>query len=38
MTRIDATFERLARAKKKAFVAYIMAGDPNYDVSSDLMA
>ncbi|MEK9735031.1 MAG: tryptophan synthase subunit alpha [Paracoccaceae bacterium] len=38
MTRIDATFERLARAKKKAFVAYIMAGDPNYDLSSDLMA
>jgi len=37
MTRIDATFERLARAKKKAFVAYIMAGDPNYDVSSELM-
>jgi tryptophan synthase alpha chain len=38
MTRIDATFERLAREEKKAFVAYIMAGDPNYDVSSDLMA
>jgi len=38
MTRIDATFERLAREEKKAFVAYIMAGDPNYDESSDLMA
>ena len=38
MTRIDATFERLAKANKKAFVAYIMAGDPSYDVSSDLMA
>lgn len=37
MTRIDAMFERLAREEKKAFVAYIMAGDPNYDVSSDLM-
>ncbi len=38
MTRIDATFERLAREEKKAFVAYIMAGDPNDDVSSELMA
>ena len=38
MTRIDTTFERLAKANKKAFVAYIMAGDPNYDTSADLMA
>ncbi len=38
MTRIDATFERLAKENKKAFVAYIMAGDPTYDLSSDLMA
>ena len=38
MTRIDATFERLAKANKKAFVAYIMAGDPSYDASADLMA
>lgn len=38
MTRIDATFERLAKVNKKAFVAYIMAGDPSYDASADLMA
>ncbi len=38
MTRIDATFERLAKVNKKAFVAYIMAGDPTYDASADLMA
>ena len=38
MTRIDATFARLAKENKKAFVAYIMAGDPNYDVSAVLMA
>ena len=38
MTRIDATFERLTKVNKKAFVAYIMAGDPTYDASADLMA
>jgi tryptophan synthase alpha chain len=34
MTRIDATFARLRAARKKAFVAYIMGGDP--DVSTAL--
>ena len=29
MTRIDATFARLRAANRKAFVAYIMAGDPD---------
>ena len=29
MTRIDNTFARLRSQSKKAFVAYIMAGDPN---------
>jgi tryptophan synthase alpha chain len=29
MTRIDDTFARLRTTRKKAFVAYIMAGDPN---------
>ncbi len=29
MTRIDATFARLKSQNKKAFVAYIMAGDPD---------
>ncbi|MBC7675960.1 MAG: tryptophan synthase subunit alpha, partial [Rhodoferax sp.] len=31
MTRIDDTFARLRAQNKKAFVAYIMAGDPNVD-------
>ena len=34
MTRIDDTFARLTAARKKAFVAYIMAGDP--DVATSL--
>ena len=34
MTRIDDTFARLKAARKKAFVAYIMAGDP--DVATSL--
>jgi tryptophan synthase alpha chain len=29
MTRIDDTFARLKSQGKKAFVAYIMAGDPD---------
>ncbi|MBZ0130666.1 MAG: tryptophan synthase subunit alpha [Rhodobacteraceae bacterium] len=33
MTRIDATFQRLKAEGKKAFVAYVMAGDPDYDTS-----
>lgn len=33
MTRIDAKFTELAAAGKKAFVAYVMAGDPDYDTS-----
>ena len=38
MTRIEATFKRLSKEKQKAFVAYIMAGDPNLKVSEELMA
>ena len=38
MTRIDATFKRLAKNGQKAFVAYIMAGDPNPEISAELMA
>ena len=34
MTRIDGTFIRLAASGKKAFVAYVMAGDP--DVATSL--
>ena len=37
MTRIDDTFARLRAQNKKAFVAYIMAGDPNVDVSFAVM-
>ncbi|MFK7753520.1 MAG: tryptophan synthase subunit alpha [Sedimentitalea sp.] len=33
MTRIDAKFAELTAAGQKAFVAYVMAGDPDYDTS-----
>ena len=33
MSRIDATFADLNARGRKAFVAYVMAGDPNYDTS-----
>ncbi|MGB1887705.1 MAG: tryptophan synthase subunit alpha, partial [Paracoccaceae bacterium] len=33
MTRIDDTFARLNAEGKKAFVAYVMAGDPDFDTS-----
>ncbi len=37
MTRIDAKFAELRAADKKAFVAYVMAGDPDYDRSLALV-
>ncbi len=37
MTRIDDKFAALAAEAKTAFVAFIMAGDPNYDTSLALM-
>ena len=37
MTRIDAKFAALKAEGKKAFVAYIMAGDPNYDTSLEVV-
>ena len=37
MTRIDDTFARLAAARKKAFVAYVMAGDPDVATSFAVM-
>ena len=37
MTRIDTTFQRLKDEGRKAFVAYIMAGDPDHDTSFDVM-
>src|SRR6056297_3526629 len=37
MTRIDAKFAALKAEGKKAFVAYVMAGDPDYDTSLELV-
>jgi tryptophan synthase alpha chain len=37
MTRIDAKFAELNAAGKKAFVAYVMAGDPDYDRSLEIV-
>jgi tryptophan synthase alpha chain len=37
MTRIDATFARLRADGKKAFVAYLMAGDPDYETSLQIV-
>ncbi len=37
MTRIDATFAKLKVRNRSAFVAFIMAGDPNYDHSLAVM-
>ncbi len=37
MTRIDDTFAALRKEGRRAFVSYIMAGDPDYDTSLELM-
>lgn len=37
MTRIDDTFARLKSDGKKAFVAYVMAGDPDYETSLEVV-
>ncbi|MGB7243935.1 MAG: tryptophan synthase subunit alpha [Sulfitobacter sp.] len=37
MTRIDAKFAELSAAGKKAFVSYVMAGDPDYDTSLEIV-
>lgn len=37
MTRIDAKFAALNAAGRKAFVAYVMAGDPDYDTSLQIV-
>ncbi len=37
MTRIDAKFAELAANGKKAFVAYVMAGDPDYDTALEVV-
>ena len=37
MTRIDIRFDELKAAGKKAFVSYIMAGDPDVERSFEVM-
>lgn len=37
MTRIDAKFAELSAAGKKAFVSYVMAGDPDYATSLEIV-
>ena len=37
MTRIDAKFAELKAAGKKAFVTYVMAGDPDYSTSLEVV-
>jgi tryptophan synthase alpha chain len=37
MTRIDDTFARLKAEGRKAFVAYVMAGDPDYETSLEVV-
>ena len=37
MTRIDAKFADLRERGKKAFVAYVMAGDPDYDTALEIV-
>ncbi len=35
--RIDSTFARLRETQQKAFVAYVAAGDPNFDTSLEII-
>ncbi|KNG92520.1 tryptophan synthase subunit alpha [Pseudaestuariivita atlantica] len=37
MSRIDAKFAELRKAGKKAFVSYVMAGDPDYDTALEVV-
>ena len=37
MSRIDAKFAQLRAEGKKAFVAYVMAGDPDYDTGLEIV-
>lgn len=37
MTRIDSKFASLRESEKKAFVAYVMAGDPDYETSLEIV-
>jgi len=37
MSRIDDTFDRLSADNRAAFVAFVMAGDPDYETSLDIV-
>ena len=37
MSRIQSTFERLARQRRKALIPYVTAGDPSPEVTVPLM-
>ncbi|MEM9912518.1 MAG: tryptophan synthase subunit alpha [Pseudomonadota bacterium] len=37
MSRIDAKFSELSAQGRKAFVAYVMAGDPDYDTAVEIV-
>ncbi|EYD72311.1 tryptophan synthase subunit alpha [Limimaricola hongkongensis] len=37
MTRIDDTFARLKTEGRRAFVAYVMAGDPDFETSKEIV-
>ena len=37
MTRIDSKFAELAKSGKKAFVTYVMAGDPDYETALEVL-
>jgi tryptophan synthase alpha chain len=37
MNRIDLTFTKLAAANRKALVAYLTAGDPDFDTSLNIL-
>jgi len=37
MTRIDARFAQLRRENRKAFVTFVMAGDPGYEASLEIV-
>ena len=37
MTRIEETFRKLKEKKKKAFISFVMGGDPNYEKSLEIL-
>ena len=37
MTRIDDTFRAIKKNKKKAFISFVMAGDPNFEKSLEII-